>query len=332
MTGKRATPALAALVGGLLVSGVLVTQSDGQAMKKIKVGWNYHMGNSPAVVAEEKGLFKKQGLDAEVKSFASGPAVSRGLGTKELDIAYVGFLPTYHDMLRGGLSVSVIAKSSYGLGSILVRKDSGINALRDLKGKKVAGSRKNSGNDVILRAFLLRELGGLDPEADVQVIQMGEEGKGEVVMNKQVDGAMTVEPFTSQYLLGGQTKIIVNTVDAAPHHPWYVVVVRTDFLKENRDVVVRALRAHVEAVKFLTTSQGEANDLIAQAFKQDGVTTEIARMARERVGFDYAISEKDMEFFDREIGWSRSLGIAKSPQKAAELVDLSLLKEATGGK
>jgi hypothetical protein len=39
-----------------------------------------------------------------------------------------------------------------------------------------------------------------------------------------------------------------------------------------------------------------------------------------------------MEFFEREIGWSRSLGIAKSGQKAAELVDLSLLKEAASAK
>ncbi len=38
-----------------------------------------------------------------------------------------------------------------------------------------------------------------------------------------------------------QTKVIVNTVEAAPHHPWYVMVVRTDFLKENRDAVVRAV-------------------------------------------------------------------------------------------
>jgi NitT/TauT family transport system substrate-binding protein len=332
MTGKLAKPVLTVLFGVLVGAIALVTPSDGQTTKKVKVGWNYHMGNSPAVVAEEKGLFKKYGLDAEVKSFASGPAASRALATKEIDLAYVGFLPTYHDMLRGNLSVTVVAKASYGLGSILVRKDSGINTIHDLKGKKIAGSRKNSGNDVILRAFLLRELGGLDPEADVQIIQMGEEGKGDVVMGKQVDGAMTVEPFTTQYLLGGQTKVIVNTVEAAPHHPWYVLVVRTDFLKENRDAVVKAVRAHVDAVKFLTASPAEANDLIARAFKQDGVTTEIARQARERVGFDYAISDKDMDFFEREIGWSRSLGISKSAQKAAEMVDRSLLREATGGK
>jgi NitT/TauT family transport system substrate-binding protein len=160
MTGKLARPMLAGLLGCLVVSIALVSQSDGQAARKVKVGWNYHMGNSPAVVADEKGLFKKYGLDAEVKSFASGPAASRALATKEIDLAYVGFLPTYHDMIRTGLSVTVVAKASVGLGSILVRKDSGINALKDLKGKKVAGSRKNSGNDVILRAFLLRELGG----------------------------------------------------------------------------------------------------------------------------------------------------------------------------
>ena len=273
MTRNRTMTTVAALFGGLVASMLLVSQGDGQTAKSVKIGWNYHMGNSPAAVAEEKGMFNKHGIEADVKSFASGPVVSRGLQTKELDIAYVGFLPTFHDLARG-LEVTVVAKSSFGLGSILVRKDSGLNSVKDLKGKKVAGSRKNSGNDVILRAFLLKELGGLDPESDVQMVYMGEENKGPVVMSRQVDGAMTVEPFTTQYLLGGETKVIVNTVDVAPKHPWYVVVVRNDFLKQNRDAVVRVLRAHVDAVKFLNGSPAEANELIARVFKQDGVTVE----------------------------------------------------------
>jgi ABC-type nitrate/sulfonate/bicarbonate transport system substrate-binding protein len=151
-------------------------------------------------------------------------------------------------------------------------------------------------------------------------------------MNRQVDGAMTVEPFTTQFLRGGETKVLVNTVDAAPRHPWYVVVVRNDFLQQNRDAVVRFLRADVEAVKFLNSNPAEANELIARAFKQDGVTVDVARAARERVGFDYAIGDKDMEFFEREVAWSRSLGIAKAGQKASELFDLSLLKDAAGAK
>jgi NitT/TauT family transport system substrate-binding protein len=325
------TTTVAALFVGLLATMFLVSQGDSQTAKTVKIGWNYHMGNSPAAVAEEKGLFKKHGIDAEVKSNASGPVVSRGLQTKEFDIAYVGFLPTFHDLARG-LQVTVVAKSSFGLGSILVRKDSGINTIKDLKGKKVAGSRKNSGNDVILRGFLLKELGGLDPEADVEMVYMGEENKGPVVMNRQVHGAMTVEPFTTQYLLGGETKVIINTVDAAPKHPWYVVVVRNDFLQQNRDAVVRVLRAHVEAVRFINGSPAEANELIARAFKPDGVTVEVARAARERVGFDYAITDMDMQFFEREVAWSRSLGIAKAGQKAAELFDLTLLKDAAGTK
>ena len=111
-----------------------------------------------------------------------------------------------------------------------------------------------------------------------------------------------------------------------------MVVRNADFLKQNRDAVVRVLQAHVDAVKFLNGSPTEANELIARVFKQDGVTVDVARGARDRVGFDYAISDKDMEFFEREVAWSRSLGIAKAGQKAAELFDLSLLKDAAGTK
>ena len=120
MTRNRTMTTVAALFGGLVASMLLVSQGDGQTTKSVKIGWNYHMGNSPAAVAEEKGMFSKHGIEADVKSFASGPVVSRGLQTKELDIAYVGFLPTFHDLARG-LEVTVVAKSSFGLGSILVR-------------------------------------------------------------------------------------------------------------------------------------------------------------------------------------------------------------------
>ena len=101
MTRNRTMTTVAALFVGLVASMLLVSQGDGQTAKTVNIGWNYHMGNSPAAVAEEKGLFNKHGIEANVKSFASGPVVSRGLQTKELDIAYVGFLPTFHDLARG---------------------------------------------------------------------------------------------------------------------------------------------------------------------------------------------------------------------------------------
>ena len=160
---SRARCAAAALIAAFAFLSAVPAKAEALRIAYTSIAVVY----GPLWLTKEAGLFKKHGIDADVKANASGPVVSRGLQTKEFDIAYVGFLPTFHDLARG-LQVTVVAKSSYGLGSILVRKDSGVGSIKDLKGKKVAGSRKNSGNDVILRGFLLKELGGLDPEAAVR--------------------------------------------------------------------------------------------------------------------------------------------------------------------
>jgi len=324
------TRKLVALTLGLVAAAAVSAQAQAP---KVRVGWNYNMGNAPAPFAAERGLFRKQNIDADVKHFASGPALTQALAAKQVDIAYVGFTPAYQ-WLERDIPTVAIAQSSFGLGSIVVRKDSGINSLADLRGKTVASSRKGSGNDTLLRGFLLRELGKLEPDRDVQIVGMGEETKGAALLEKKVDAALTVEPFTTELLATDQVKVLVNSVDAAPRHPWYLVVARVDWLKEHRDLAVRFVRAHVEAVKLLNA--GEGNDVVARMFKlapgRNVSPVDIVKSARERVGFDYELTEREMEFFDRQIGWARSLGVSKGTHKVSEMFDVSVLRDAMSVK
>lgn len=340
ISSRSIAKGLAVLIAAMLLGWLVVGPSHGQGAARVKIGWNYHMGNAPAVVADEGGLFRKHGLDAEVKVFPSGPVLSQALATKEIDIAYVGFAPAY-GWLDRDLPTVAVAQSSYGLASILVRKDSGISSLADLRGKTVAGSRKGSGNDVLLRAFLLRELAKLDPDKDVQLVALPAETQVTPLMERKVDAVMALEPFATAALATDTVKALVNTVDVASRHPWYLVVARADFLKQNRETVVRVVRAHVEAVKLLNTSPNEGADVIARAFKLTPVTgangrvtqpAEIVRQARERVGFDYEVTEKEMAFFERQIGWAKSLGFVKGAHKAGDLFDPTVLRDALSGK
>jgi NitT/TauT family transport system substrate-binding protein len=116
---------LAAFTGAILAAGFLPSEGHGQTPPKVRIGWNYHMGNAPAFVMDYKGLLKKHGVDAEVRSFASGPSVSQALAAGQIDVAYVGFLPTSRAVERD-THATIVTRGSYGLGSILVRKDSGI--------------------------------------------------------------------------------------------------------------------------------------------------------------------------------------------------------------
>src|SRR5262245_14394528 len=186
-----------------LVLAVAASTSIAQTEPKVRIGWNINLGNAPAPIAAEQGIFGKHGIDADVRSYGSGPVLTQAMATKQIDIAYVGFAPAYN-WLEKDLKTVALVQSSYGLGSIVGRTDSGIKDPAELRGKTIAGSRKGSGNDAILRVLLLRELARLEPERDVQIVGMGEETKGATLLDKKVDAAFLVEPFTSEVLATGQ--------------------------------------------------------------------------------------------------------------------------------
>jgi NitT/TauT family transport system substrate-binding protein len=304
--------------------------------EKIRIGWVYAMANAPVIIAKEKGYFEEMGLDAEIRSFTSGPIVHQALAAGELDMAYIGSPPVYHWYSRG-LESRILAKVNYGQAAVMVRKDSGINDLQGLKGKKMAGVKKGSGMDVLLRGYVLSVAGNMEPDKDVSIVPMPSGNMGPSVESKVVDGAFIWEPFTSQFELRGDTKVIFDMNEAVPKYPWYVVMAMPDALKNKRSAIKKVLAAHKKAVEFLNSSPDAGNDIIAAAFKledvkneQTGETisgTQVVAAARKRLGWEWDLTEKDMNFIQHLMDYSLSLGYISKPLKASELVDKSFVNE-----
>ncbi len=324
----------------------------------VRIGWVYAMANAPVIIADKKGLFAANGIDAKVTEFTSGPILFQALAANQLDVGYVGFVPAANWATRG-LNTVTVAKINTGQHSMVVRKDSGINSLADLKGKKIAGVKKGSGTDALLRGYVLKEVAKLEPDKDVEIISMPSGNMGASLMTKVVDAAFMWEPFTTQYLLNGETKVLFNVAEGMPGYPWYVVLVKKEYLEKNKDAIVKLLQAHEEAVDFLNSAPTAGNDIIAATFKprvaagdktdnpevenidlsnlKDArgkmiADVEVVRAARERIGFAYAITDQDLVAFDRQINWSRSLGYLKGELKASDLIDTGPIKQATAAR
>lgn len=245
--------------------------SSALAAEKIKIGWVFAMANAPVLIAKDKGYFKDEGLEVEAISFTSGPIVHQALAAGELDMAYIGSPPVYHWYSRG-LKSRILAKVNYGQAAVISLKGSGINSLKDLKGKKLAGVRKGSGMDVLLRGYVLGEAAKLRPDKDVQIVPMPSGNMGPSVEAKVTDAAFIWEPFTAQFLLRGKTQVIFDMNKAVPKYPWYIIMAVPDTLKNKRSAVVKVLRAHRRAVKYLNSSPNVGNDIIAKAFRMETVT------------------------------------------------------------
>lgn len=303
------------------------------AAEKIRIGWVYAMANAPILIAQEKKFFEEQGIDAEIISFRSGPVVHQALAAGELDMAYIGAPPVYHWYSRG-LKSKILAKVNYGQAAVMVRKDSGIDSISDLRNKKWAGVRKGSGMDVLLRGYVFREAASMEPDKDARIIPMPPGNMGASVESKVVDGAFIWEPFTSQFVLRGQSKVIFDVNEALPKYPWYIIMALPDTIAKKQKAIRGVLRAHKKAVEFLNSSPTAGNDIIAKAFKLQAVVdekgvshsgTDIVASARKRLGWEWNITDNDTAFIQRLMNYSHELGYIRKPLKAEDLVDLSFL-------
>jgi len=304
--------------------------------KKIRIGWVYAMANAPVLIAKEKGYFKALGIEVELHAYTSGPRVRAGLQSGKLDLAYIGAPPVYHWYSKG-LKSKIIAKVNYGQAAVIVRKDSGITSLEGLRGKKMAGVKIGSGMDVLLRGYVLQEHAKLNPRKDVDIRPMKPGNMGAAVENKVVAGAFVWEPFTSKYLMRGNTQIILDLNKALPKYPWYVIMAMPKAMQEKRELIVKVLSAHKKAVAFLNSSPTAGNDIIAKAFNltdivdADGKThtpNDILMSARKRLGWDANLTASDTKFIQRLMNYSFKLRYIKKEMKAAELIDTSFLKAA----
>lgn len=303
--------------------------------KPLRVGYVFAMANAPALIADKQGYYREEGLNVDLKSLGDGPVIQQALAAGELDVAYVGTPPVYQWFSRG-LQSRILAKVNYGQAAVIVDAKSPITSLDALKGKKLAGVKKGSGMDVLLRGYVLKEKAGLDPDKDLDIIDMPPGNMNAALERGVVDAAFSWEPFVSQSVLRGSSRILLDVNQALPQYPWYVVIALPKTLQERPDDVVKLLRAHRKAIAFLNEHPSESNRLIAEAFKlevvqgTDGKTVApdaIVAQARTRLGWSADLQASDIQFIQRLMDYSHDLGFIETTLKTDQIVDTSYLEK-----
>lgn len=327
------------MIKKLLLPAALAASSwlgAAQAAEPLRIGYVFAMANAPVLIAEQQGYYQDEGLEVDVKALGDGPVIQQALAAGELDVAYVGTPPVYQWYARGLKSV-ILAKVNYGQAAVLAGSHTDINSLGDLKSHKLAGVKKGSGMDVLLRGYVLQEHAGLDPDRDLDIIDLPPGNMNAALERGIVDAAFSWEPFVSQALLRGSARLLLDVNQALPEYPWYVVIGLPKTLQERPDDVVKLLRAHRRAIDFLNQHPDEANKIIASAFKLETVQRpdgshvsgeQIVAEARKRLGWSAELKEQDLQFIQRLMDYSNALKFMDTKVPLNDLVDTSYLQKA----
>ena len=290
-----------------------------QAQEKVILGMSGWTGFQPLKLAELAGIFKKNGVDIEIRFIApvqrssalAAGALNAAATTVDQHIVWDSAgIPT--------VQVALIDKSNGGDG-LAVRN--GINSVKELKGKSVNVDGPGTVQHFMLSYIL--EKNGLSIQ-DVIRVTMGAQPAAQAFVAGQNDAAVTYEPYLSGVRARPDAgKILVTSKE----YPVVidVLVFRRDFIQKNPKVVKATVDSFFEALDMIKREPGKAYEMMGSTVKQPGEAFAksaafITWQDREANKAYYAKEHKPfIDFAVRVLKFNRV--IEKEP-KAAGMVDL----------
>ncbi|MFZ7946850.1 ABC transporter substrate-binding protein [Neobacillus sp. 19] len=240
-------------------------QKEGAKNNKssISIGVATWVGYGPLYIAQEKGYFKKNGINVDLMKMESNTDRRTALSANRIQ----GFASTVDTHVVTAASnvpvVQVVAlDESHGGDGIVAKKE--IKSLQDLKGKRVA-VQTDGGASFFWFLYLLKQEGIDFKEIDAQNMTAGDAGAA-FVANK-VDAAVTWEPWLTKAKDTNFGSVLIKS-DASPGVITSTIAMRQDFTKENPKAVKALVKSWFEAIEFYKTNPEEALKIMGKAMGQ----------------------------------------------------------------
>lgn len=239
--------------------------SQGKTLKKIHVGVPaVSMGNIIIFATKEAGFFVKHGLDAEVVVMQGSGIASRALVAGSVQISPIA-TPTVISADLAGADMVILAHTMPGVvQSLMVRPE--IKRAEDLKGKKIAVTTYGSLTDFLVRHLMKKK--GLNPDRDVALLQVGGDPERLASLRQGgVDGATLSHPA---YIMAQRLGFSVlwdfyKEVD----YPWSEIVSRRAIIRQDRDLVINYMRAHLEGIALFKRDREFGKRVIKKSLRLD---------------------------------------------------------------
>jgi ABC-type nitrate/sulfonate/bicarbonate transport system substrate-binding protein len=310
-----------------LLAAATAFSTAGAEPVKIRIGHGNAAEEQLWLMAAKPQIAPNQGK-AYALDMSNFPATDKrflAFEAGELDIA-TGSANSVILFASTGAQVTAIASISQEsrkgfFTQYMVRKDSPIRSVADLKGKTIGINGFNS--SIHLWAILALQQAGLDPAKDVTFVPVPFPAQGEALRAGKIDVGAFPQPFAKLEQDQGGSRVLFTSKDGAPFdEELMLLVARPQFLTHNGDTVRALLADLVAATKYYQEHSREARQALIDAkFVRLAPEvyfgmTDYYRTPSGRIDIEALHKMQDLQI---KIGWQ---------EKAADigkLVDLSYL-------
>jgi NitT/TauT family transport system substrate-binding protein len=249
---------------GFAVALLVLVSATARAQDKVRIGLSSISATSGSIwVAEEKGLFKKHGLDAEVIIIGGGASrVVSSLIAGEIQFSVGGGDAVIRAGLRGADGVLAASPMKTGLQRMMVRPE--IKTPADLKGKSIAVTRFGSASHWVLQLFLRKW--GMRTE-DIKMLQLGSSPAMFASLEKGgVDGAVFTIPT---FFLAEERgyRILADPVEMEIYYLQNSVDTTRSYIKRNRDQALRVVKVLCEGLAYFQKNKKESIEVLQKKLR-----------------------------------------------------------------
>ena len=274
-TPARSRRSILALAPALLAPASLLVPGPAQGQTPVKIRIGTHISISAHLFMQKKPEILKnfgKSYDVEWVRFSGSGDAMPALVAGKLDGCLATPFPMANAINQSRVPVTIVHQLlSFGFDGYyddyaVVRADSGINKVADLKGKvfgvNAIGGTVEQGVRIIARK------NGLNPESDLTIVEARPPFLAGMVRDNKIQAAVLFQPFYEEAAAKGDLKILYRASDIYGGPTDYVFMAFEDkFLKANAKAVRDYVEDYLIAVNWALDNRAEAVKIYAEQWK-----------------------------------------------------------------
>ena len=239
----------------ILVLGIFLPSPQVLSQDKLRLGLSSIGATNGSIwAAEEKGLFRKHGVDVEVIFIGGGGArVVSSLLAGDINFSVGGGEGSIRSQMRGAETVIASSTLTKGLQRILAKPE--IKTYQDLKGRKVGITQFGSAAHLVL--VLMLKKWNMRPE-QVQILQVGSSPALLASLDKGgIDAAVLTLPT---FFLAEDKgyRVVGDPMTMDIYYLQNTLETTRSFLRKNREQALKFMRGYIEGIAFFKKNKKES--------------------------------------------------------------------------
>lgn len=211
-------------------------------------------------VADDLGYYKEAGLTGE--GF-KGTSYTEALGTQQATVA-VGHIATMLVPITNNVDLTFVGGAHIGCKSIYVLADSQYNTTADLKGTAISVPNGIGASDYNITCLLL-DADGIDPQKDVNLMQVSSDACVAAMERGEISGALLSDTFAYAMVKEGKLKCIRSLLDEDfQDENCCVIAMNRTFVHDNPVISKKIVQAVQKAHSWMRVKPEEATTLLLE--------------------------------------------------------------------